>query len=43
MSYVDGDGRELARLTDLSLTGGLVDGPDVDLMRDYAALVGQPV
>jgi 2-polyprenyl-6-methoxyphenol hydroxylase-like FAD-dependent oxidoreductase len=34
MSYVDGDGRELARLTDLTLTGGLVDGPDVELMRD---------
>ena len=34
MSYVDGAGRELVRLTDLTLTGGLVQGPDVELMRD---------
>ena len=34
MSYVDSAGRELVRLTDLTLTGGPVDGPDVELMRD---------
>lgn len=34
MSYVDADGRSLVELTDLTLTGGLTGGPDVELMRD---------
>lgn len=33
MSIVDAQGRTLARTTAFSLTGGAVDGPDVELMR----------
>jgi len=34
MSIVDEDGSELTRTTDLTLTGGPVDGPDVEVLRD---------
>ncbi|MEJ2860830.1 FAD-dependent monooxygenase [Actinomycetospora flava] len=34
MSVVDEDGTELMRTTDLTLTGGPVDGPDVEILRD---------
>jgi 2-polyprenyl-6-methoxyphenol hydroxylase-like FAD-dependent oxidoreductase len=34
MSLVDEDGTELLRTTDLTLTGGPVDGPDVEILRD---------
>jgi 2-polyprenyl-6-methoxyphenol hydroxylase-like FAD-dependent oxidoreductase len=37
MSVVDADGRELMRTTTATLTGGLVGGPDVELMRDDLA------
>lgn len=34
MSIVDAEGRELMRTTEATLTGGLTDSPDVELMRD---------
>ncbi|MHC1558414.1 FAD-dependent monooxygenase [Actinomycetospora sp. C-140] len=34
MSVVGEDGTELMRTTDLTLTGGPVDGPDVEILRD---------
>jgi 2-polyprenyl-6-methoxyphenol hydroxylase-like FAD-dependent oxidoreductase len=34
MSVVDEDGTELMSTTDLTLTGGPVDGPDVEILRD---------
>ncbi|GAA4925452.1 2-polyprenyl-6-methoxyphenol hydroxylase-like FAD-dependent oxidoreductase [Actinomycetospora succinea] len=34
MSVVDEDGTELMRTTELTLTGGPVDGPDVEILRD---------
>ncbi|WP_433034790.1 FAD-dependent monooxygenase [Actinomycetospora sp. CA-053990] len=34
MSIVDEDGTELTHTTDLTLTGGPVDGPDVEILRD---------
>lgn len=34
MSVVDEDGTELMHTTDLTLTGGPVDGPDVEILRD---------
>ncbi len=37
MSVVDGEGRELMRDTTATLTGGKLDGPDVELMRDDLA------
>jgi len=37
MSVVDADGRELMRTTEATLTGGRLDSPDVELMRDDLA------
>ena len=37
MSMVDGEGRELMRTTEATLTGGRLDSPDVELMRDDLA------
>lgn len=37
MSIVDGDGHELMRNTEATLTGGRIDSPDVELMRDDLA------
>ncbi|MFE6051384.1 FAD-dependent monooxygenase [Kitasatospora sp. NPDC056446] len=37
MSLVDGDGRELSRTTEWTATGGPVDGPDVEILRDELA------
>ncbi|MCX5386152.1 FAD-dependent monooxygenase [Streptomyces sp. NBC_00083] len=34
MSFVDGDGTELSRSTEETLTGGVIDNDDVELMRD---------
>jgi 2-polyprenyl-6-methoxyphenol hydroxylase-like FAD-dependent oxidoreductase len=34
MSFVDADGVELMRSTEETLTGGLIDSPDVEVMRD---------
>ncbi len=42
MSVVDEDGAELMRSTDLTLTGGPLGGPDVEILRDdlVSALLG---
>ncbi|MFD4910823.1 FAD-dependent monooxygenase [Kitasatospora purpeofusca] len=37
MSVVDGDGRELSRTTERTASGGPVDGPDVEILRDELA------
>ncbi|MCY1059352.1 FAD-dependent monooxygenase [Nannocystis sp. SCPEA4] len=37
MSFVDAEGRELMRTTEATLTGGKIDSPDVELMRDDLA------
>ncbi|MBZ5712235.1 FAD-dependent monooxygenase [Nannocystis pusilla] len=37
MSFVDAEGRELMRTTEATLTGGKLDSPDVELMRDDLA------
>lgn len=37
MSQVDGDGRELRRTTEWTASGGPVDGPDVEILRDELA------
>ncbi|MEU4114781.1 FAD-dependent monooxygenase [Kitasatospora sp. NPDC028055] len=37
MSLVDGDGRELRRTTEWTVTGGPVGGPDVEILRDELA------
>ncbi|MFJ8622768.1 FAD-dependent monooxygenase [Kitasatospora sp. NPDC093550] len=37
MSLVDGDGRELGRTTEWTASGGPVDGPDVEILRDELA------
>ncbi|MER8102571.1 FAD-dependent monooxygenase [Kitasatospora sp. NPDC094016] len=37
MSLVDADGRELKRTTEWTATGGAVDGPDVEILRDELA------
>ncbi|MFF4924668.1 MULTISPECIES: FAD-dependent monooxygenase [unclassified Kitasatospora] len=37
MSVVDADGRELRRTTEWTATGGPVDGPDVEILRDELA------
>ncbi|MEU5190559.1 FAD-dependent monooxygenase [Streptomyces klenkii] len=34
MSFVDGRGEELSRTTEATLTGGLIDNDDVEIMRD---------
>ncbi|WP_329461515.1 FAD-dependent monooxygenase [Streptomyces sp. NBC_01431] len=34
MSFVDGRGEELSRSTEATLTGGLIDNDDVEIMRD---------
>ncbi|MFG2722117.1 FAD-dependent monooxygenase [Streptomyces sp. NPDC048416] len=34
MAYVDGRGAELSRSTEATLTGGLIDNDDVEIMRD---------
>lgn len=34
MSFVDGQGEELTRSTEATLTGGLIDNDDVEVMRD---------
>ncbi|WP_051581754.1 FAD-dependent monooxygenase [Pseudonocardia acaciae] len=34
MSFVDAGGRPLVSLTELTLTGGATDGPDIEVMRD---------
>jgi 2-polyprenyl-6-methoxyphenol hydroxylase-like FAD-dependent oxidoreductase len=46
MSFVDADGNELSRDTESTLTGGVIDNPDVEILRDdlvgllYAATAG---
>ncbi|WP_406140156.1 FAD-dependent monooxygenase [Streptomyces sp. NBC_01089] len=37
MSQVDGDGRELRRTTERTASGGPVDSPDVEILRDELA------
>ncbi|MFF7586163.1 FAD-dependent monooxygenase [Kitasatospora purpeofusca] len=37
MSVVDADGRELSRTTEWTASGGPVDGPDVEILRDELA------
>ncbi|MFD4657253.1 FAD-dependent monooxygenase [Kitasatospora sp. NPDC058444] len=37
MSVVDADGRELRRSTEWTATGGSIDGPDVEILRDELA------
>lgn len=37
MSVVDADGRELRRSTEWTATGGPIDGPDVEILRDELA------
>ncbi|GAA1685568.1 FAD-binding protein [Fodinicola feengrottensis] len=34
MSFVDADGTEVMRSTEATLTGGVIDNPDVEIMRD---------
>jgi 2-polyprenyl-6-methoxyphenol hydroxylase-like FAD-dependent oxidoreductase len=34
MSFVDADGTEVMRSTEETLTGGVIDNPDVEIMRD---------
>lgn len=34
MSFVDADGAEVMRSTEATLTGGVIDNPDVEIMRD---------
>lgn len=37
MSVLDADGRELSRTTEWTVSGGQVDGPDVEILRDELA------
>ncbi|NDZ77324.1 NAD(P)-binding protein [Streptomyces sp. SID10853] len=37
MSQVDGDGRELCRTTERTASGGPIDSPDVEILRDELA------
>ncbi len=39
MSVVDGDGKELRRSTEWTASGGPVDGPDVEILRDELAVL----
>ncbi|MFB6890981.1 FAD-dependent monooxygenase [Kitasatospora sp. NPDC056327] len=39
MSVVDGDGRELSRTDGWTASGGAVDGPDVEILRDELAVL----
>lgn len=39
MSFVDGDGKELSRTTEYTASGGLIDNPDVELLRDDLSTV----
>ncbi|MEU9119064.1 FAD-dependent monooxygenase [Streptomyces sp. NPDC048506] len=39
MSVVDGDGTELSRTTEHTVSGGVIDSPDVEILRDDLARI----
>ncbi|MCC3766203.1 FAD-dependent monooxygenase [Streptomyces sp. UNOC14_S4] len=39
MSFVDGDGKELYRTTEHTASGGMIDSPDVEILRDDLARI----